>query len=125
MPNRILKESLVRDARVDQLSAFEECTFYRLLLSVDDYGNIDARPAFLKSMLYPTKEGVESEQIECACARLCELGLVVLYHAEGGEYLHFADFETDQKLRYRKRIFPQKANNDFEEKKLKMMEMLK
>ena len=121
MPNRILKERLLRDMRVDKLSDFEECTLCRLLLAVDDFGNIDGRPNYLKSILYPTKEGVETEQILAAFARLTELGLVTPYEVDGATYFHFTDFENDQKLRYRKCVFP-KLETDA---KQKLMEMLK
>lgn len=106
MPNRILKESLVRDARVDKLSAFEECTLYRLLLAVDDYGNMDARPGYLKSMLFPSKEGVEVRDVAAACAKLCEVGLITLYEVNGEEYLHCIGFAEEQKLRHPRERYP-------------------
>ena len=46
MPNRIIKESVCYSDDLDQLTAFEETVFYRLIVRVDDNGRIDARPGY-------------------------------------------------------------------------------
>ena len=105
MPRRLMEDVFLRDKRVEMLEAFEECVFFRLQFAVDDFGNIDARPAFLKSMLYPTKS-VEERQIEAACGKLCAVGLARLYSVDGYEYLHLVGFEAMQKLKHPRNIYP-------------------
>ncbi len=106
MPSRILRESLLRDELIDRLSCVAEVTYFRLLLAVDDFGNIDARPSYLKSMLYPTKRSVTEADLEEAREELLASGLVWMYQADGAEYLHCEGFEATQKLRYPTAKFP-------------------
>ena len=69
MPNRILKESIKYSPEIDKLSWFEEVVFYRLIVSCDDYGNMDGRAVVLKNELFPTKDTVtrrrDSEVDQC------------------------------------------------------------
>ena len=41
MPNRIIKESICTSDNVDQLTAFEETVFVRLIVNCDDFGRMD------------------------------------------------------------------------------------
>lgn len=70
MPNRVIKESICYSDDLDQLTAFEETVFYRLIVRVDDNGRIDARPGFLRSMLFATKQGVTERNIKEAVAHM-------------------------------------------------------
>lgn len=54
MPNRIIKESICTSDTLSRLSDFQENFFYRLIVSVDDYGRLDARPA-----IGPHAEGMD------------------------------------------------------------------
>ena len=51
MPNRILKESICLNRKIDRLTDFQENLFYRLIVKVDDYGIYLADPAILASTL--------------------------------------------------------------------------
>ena len=73
MPNRILKESICTSESIDDMSWFEECFFHRLLVNCDDYGRFDARPAILKSRLFPLKERLSLKDIEGALKRLADI----------------------------------------------------
>ena len=53
MPNRILKESICSSDSINELSWFEECLFYRLIVNCDDYGRFDGRTAIIKNRLFP------------------------------------------------------------------------
>ena len=66
MPNRVIKESIKRSPQIDALTWFEEVVFYRLMVTADDYGCMDARPVLLKNELFPTKENITKKSIEDA-----------------------------------------------------------
>ena len=51
MSNRILKESIRMSEEIDALTWFEETFFYRLIVTVDDYGVFPADPVLLMHLL--------------------------------------------------------------------------
>ena len=105
MPTRIIPDSIRRDKRVTMLSTFEENVYFRLMLAVDDYGNIDAQPTFLRSMIFPNKHA-EEKDIEAACGKLCAVGLARLYSVCENDYLHLEGFEDFQRLKHPRNVYP-------------------
>lgn len=105
MPNRIIKESICTSDTIEQLSWFEEVTFYRLIVSADDYGRMDARPAILKGRLFPLKD-VTAKQVEAAVIRLSTVGIVKLYEVEGRPYLQLCTWANHQRIRKSKEKYP-------------------
>lgn len=101
VPNRILKESICTSETIDQLSAFEETFFYRLIVNCDDYGLMDARPAILKSRLFPLKE-IRTQQIEDALRKLTSAELVSTYVVDGKPFLKIKKWEKHQQFAGRK-----------------------
>lgn len=99
MPNRIIKESICYSEDLDKLTPFEETVFYRLMVRVDDYGRLDARPRFLKSMLFVTKQGITEKNIVDAIAKLASLGLVRCYKVDGKPFLVFPKWSSHQRIR--------------------------
>ena len=87
MPNRILKESICRSDTIDQLSWFEEVLFYRLIVSCDDYGRFDGRPAIIRGTCFPLKD-ITNKTIADALQKLTSVGLVREYYVQGRPYLH-------------------------------------
>ena len=83
MPNRILKESICASDSIDQLSWFEECLYYRLLVNCDDFGRFDGRVAIIKNRLFPLKENLKQKMVETAVNKLAEVGLIALYESDG------------------------------------------
>lgn len=106
MPNRIIKESITYSEDIDRLKPFEETVFYRLLVRCDDYGRLDARSSFLKSMLFVTKAGITEKNVEDAVAQLACIGLIDLYEVEGKPYLCFPKWHLHQRLRNSKEKYP-------------------
>lgn len=98
MPNRVIKESICYSDDLDQLTAFEETVFYRLIVRVDDNGRIDARPGFLRSMLFATKQGVTERNIKEAVAHMASVGLVRLYEVDGKPFLMFPKWHLHQRI---------------------------
>ena len=103
MPNRIIRESICTSETIDDLSFGAECTFYRLLVNVDDYGRIDARPKLLKSRLYPVRDMTETE----LCGYLDELynsRLIWEYSVDGRRYIQVTKWNKYHRIRIHIRI---------------------
>ena len=105
MPNRILKESICTSENIDQLSAFHETVFYRLMVNCDDYGRMDARPKLLASKLFPLKD-IRTNQIEDALRALTSAELVDLYEVNGKPFLQMKTWDKHQQVRAKKSKYP-------------------
>ena len=113
MPNRIIKDSICTSASVNELSAFEETFFVRLIVNVDDFGRFDARPAILKSRLFPLK-AITEKQISGALRKLSTLNIVNLYEVDGKPYVMFVNWKQHQSIRAARSKYPapQQMNAD-------------
>lgn len=105
MPNRLIKESICTSDDIDQLTMFQEIFFYRLIVNCDDYGRMDARPAILKSRLFPLKD-VSFSEIEDALSALDAIGLISLYIVCGKPYLYLKSWGKHQQIRASKSKYP-------------------
>ena len=107
MGNRMLKESIRMSEQVNDLDWFEEVLFYRLIVTVDDYGIYSANPITLSHILFPMKENVDSGMVKDAISHFVELGLVDVYEVENkGIFLKLATWESHQRLHESKHKFP-------------------
>ena len=109
MPNRIIKESICTSEEVDQLNAFQETVFYRLIVNCDDYGRMDARAKILKSKLFPLKD-VRVETIEAALEALASAELVILYQVDGKPFLQMKTWDRHQRVRAKVSKYPAPAD---------------
>jgi hypothetical protein len=82
MPTRYLKPGVRDSEAIDVLSPMAELFFYRLLVTVDDFGRYDARPSMLKAQCFPIKESVTSKDCEDLLIELVNSGLVTVYQHE-------------------------------------------
>lgn len=105
MPNRLLKESICSSDSIDRLSSFEETVFYRLIVNVDDYGRIDARPKLLASKLFPLRD-IRTKQIEDALRAMSSAELVRLYTVDGKPFLQMTTWDRHQQIRAKKSKYP-------------------
>ena len=105
MPNRILKESICTSETIAELSWFEEVLFYRLIVSADDFGRYDARPAIIKGRLFPLA-GVTVKQIADALNKLASVGIVALYEVGGHGDLQITTWSRHQSPRAKKSKYP-------------------
>ena len=105
MPNRIIKESICTSDSIDGLSWFEECFFYRLIVSCDDYGRMDARPPILRARLFPLKT-VTDKQVEAALQSLRTAAMIDLYVVDGHSYLQLRTWGEHQRIRNVKEKYP-------------------
>lgn len=108
MPTRYLKPGVRDSAAIDALSPLAETLFYRLLVTVDDFGRADARPAMVKSQCYPVKESVTVAKCVQLLAELAENGLILLYEVDGKQYLQMQKW--DNKPRAAASMFPAPAD---------------
>lgn len=93
MPNRILRDGILRSRKVFQLSPQAE-VFYRRLMSVaDDFGRYHADPTLLLSDCFPLRPSWADEQSmslwieECRRAKLVEI-----YEVDGTKFLEINNF---------------------------------
>ena len=94
MPNRIIKESICTSDSLESLSWFEEVLFYRLIVSCDDYGRYDGRPAIIKNRLFPLKEDLPISDVRIGLKHLADHNLIVLYEHDGKPYLYLPTWES-------------------------------
>ena len=109
MGNRVLKESIKFSDEIDRLSPMAEVAFYRLLVTVDDYGRYFADPMKLKHMLFPTKD-VDNKIMEDALCEWVDAGLVEIYVVQGKEYLQVVTWGKHQQIRNKHSKFPAKED---------------
>lgn len=106
MPNRIIKESVCTSDTIDQMTWFEECFYTRLWTACDDYGRMDARPAILKSKLFPLKERLSQKDVQNALQKMVDIGCVRLYQCDSKPYLYLPSWEVHQQIRAKRSRYP-------------------
>ena len=106
MPNRILKESICSSDSINELSWFEECLFYRLIVNCDDYGRFDGRTAIIKNRLFPLKDGITAKSVENALIKLVNAGMVVMYEFDGKPFLYLPRWSEHQSIRNKRSKYP-------------------
>lgn len=98
MPNRIIRESILTSQPVCSLGWPEEVFYRRLMNVVDDYGRCEALPQLLRARCYPLQtDQVRVADISRWMAACQKAGLVVLYGANGKEYLQIEKFGQQQR----------------------------
>lgn len=112
MPNRIIKESLLTSDKIASLSDFEFRLWVGLILSVDDAGRGDARPAIIKGRVFPLRERVSLKDIEVAIHGLAAKGCISLYKVGGKSYFWFPTWDNHQRIRDSKPKYPSPENAD-------------
>lgn len=106
MPNRILKDSICTSDTINQMTPFQETFFYRLIVSCDDFGRMDARPAILKAKLFPLRDRMTLKDIGDALQALADIGCVDLYEVGGKPYLCLPSWKVHQTIRNKKSRYP-------------------
>ena len=124
MPNRIIKESICTSDNLDLLSWFEEAFFFRLIVNCDDYGRMDARPAIIRSRLFPLKS-ITDAQIEKALKSLRSAAMIDLYEVDGRSFLQMRTWNRHQSIRAKKSRFPgpDEGENDLQALESNCMQM--
>ncbi len=94
MPTRYLKPGICDSEAVDRCSPLAECLFYRLLVNVDDFGRIDARPAVIRSKCFPLKDTICNKDVEKLLLELQTNSLVLLYQSNGCAFLQMNKWDN-------------------------------
>jgi hypothetical protein len=120
MPNRILRDWTDSEV-INKLSVHAERFFTRLIMAADDYGCYHASPILVKARLFPHKT---HEMREADISRLLDecqkAGLIALYEVNGKKYLEINEF--NQRLRIKKRQFPERPKHDGHHDRMKRRE---
>lgn len=111
MPNRMIKESIKTSDSINSLSWFAEVMFYRLLLTVDDYGRMDGRPVVLRNTLFPTRDDVTTEAIKKGLEELLKSEVIFEYKVDNKSYICFPNFSEYQRLRAKSPRYPAPSND--------------
>ena len=103
-------------AEIDALTWFEEVLFYRLIVTVDDYGIYPAEPVVLAHILFPRKENVSRKMVEEALKHMEKLRLIRRWKdPEKGVFLKIVTWDKHQRLRNSRHRFPMPAEDNEEE----------
>jgi hypothetical protein len=95
MPTRYLKPGICDSASFEAIKLpISETLYYRLLVNVDDFGRMDARASLIKSYCFPLKEKLTSDSVQKMLADLQQAGLIILYQADGKEYLQLTKWDN-------------------------------
>lgn len=94
MPTRYLKPGVRDSESIDSLSPYAEILYYRILVTVDDFGRYDARPSMVKAACFPIKDAITATKTEALMRELVEHGLIVVYEVEGKPYLQMCKWDN-------------------------------
>lgn len=94
MPTRYLRPGIRDSETIDALTPLAETLFYRLLVTVDDFGRADARPAMIKAHCFPIKATITAEQAGELLLELAASGLVLLFTVDGKQFLQMQKWEN-------------------------------
>lgn len=109
LPTRYLKPGIRDSDAIDRLTPLAETLFYRLLVTVDDFGRFDARPSMIKSQCFPVKESVTPDKCQKLMQELVDTGLMILYAVDGKQYLQLTKW--DNKPRATASLYPDSADS--------------
>ena len=114
MPNRILKESICTSDTVAALASVEaETLFYRLLVTVDDFGCYDGRTSVIRARCFPLAlDRVSPTDIDNWMSDLERVGLLTRYESDGRPYICMAKWMNHQRLRATRRRWPEPPVNN-------------
>lgn len=87
MPTRYLKPGIRDSEPIDRLSPLAEVLFYRLIVTVDDFGRTDGRASMVKAACFPIRDSVTAATCDVLLRELAAAGLVDLYSVDGKPFL--------------------------------------
>ena len=107
MSSRILADDILSSETLNELCPEQECLWYRLLVSVDDYGCMDARPIVVLARCYPLRvTDLQPQQVDAWLHDLAKVGLITLYQVDGKAYLQVGKWEQHQRIRSKRHKCP-------------------
>ena len=94
MPTRYLKPGICDSECIDRCSPIAETLFYRLLVNVDDYGRLDARPAVVRSRCFPLKDDMTNAKTQELLYELHNNGLILIYEISGASFIQIMKWDN-------------------------------
>jgi len=94
MPTRYLKPGIRDSESIEKLTHIAETLYYRLLVTVDDFGRYDARPAMVKAACFPIKDSINANKTEGLLEELAKHGLIQIYKVEDKPYLQMTKWDN-------------------------------
>ena len=111
MPNRIIRDGILRSEKVNALEPLTELFYRRLMSVVDDYGRTEAHPTLLRSSCYPLLiDKVDEPTVKNHLKECQNVGLIQLYTVEGKHFIQLRNF--NQQVRAKVSKFPQPPADD-------------
>lgn len=71
-----------------------EVLFYRLIVTVDDFGRTDGRPSMVKAACFPIRDSVQAKQCADLLRELAAAGLLDLYEVDGKPFLQLRKWDN-------------------------------
>lgn len=109
MPTRYLKPGVRDSESIDSLSPHSEILYYRLLVTVDDFGRYDARPSMVKAACFPIKDAITAVKTDALLRELVENGLIVVYEVDSKPFLQMCKWDNIPRAKESK--YPPHLNN--------------
>lgn len=95
MPTRYLKPGIRDSERIEAVSSADaEILYYRLLITVDDFGRSDARPMMVKSACFPIRLRATADKCMQWMQELEQSGLLFMYQVDGKPYLQITKWDN-------------------------------
>lgn len=94
MPTRYLKPGIRDSESIEKLSPIAENLYYRLLVTVDDFGRYDARPSMVKAACFPIKDSINASRTESLLEELAKHGLIQIYKVDDKPYLQMTKWDN-------------------------------
>ena len=111
MPTRLIREGILTSDAVNSLTPQDEVLYRRLMSIVDDYGRYDARPAVLRSQLFPLQlDRIRESDVVRGLAACEKASLIRCYEVDGKPYLQFEKF--GQQIRAKTSKWPDPLADD-------------
>jgi hypothetical protein len=108
LPNRIIRDAAKTSPSLAGLSDLAERTFWRLIVTLDDFGRYHGSSMVLFASAYPIPTpGLTFKRFEAALEELETGGLVRFYEVEGRRYVMSPTWQKYQRLRSASSKFPQ------------------
>lgn len=92
---RRIYSGFIAGQRINKLSVSAEAWFWRILVTVDDFGNGRADPELCRDVTAGRRK-VTATQVRNWVEEMRSVGLLNFYNAKGELYLHVTDFEASQ-----------------------------
>lgn len=93
---RRLYSGFTKGQRINKLSLSAEAWFWRILATVDDFGNGDADPELCRAATVGRRPSITAKQVSGWLREMCDAGLIRFYAVKGEPFLHVIGFETSQ-----------------------------